>query len=92
MKKLTSKDFVLGMKVRITDVQIAQLKVAFAKKVKDRVGIVTWISKYDNYEDARNDPFYASHINTIGVEFQQRNGRGKLFREMLPAHYFEILP
>lgn len=90
-ERLTSKDFRVGMKVRIRADEIKRFNVGFAKKVVDREAVVLWVSKYDNHTEAREDRFYMAHVNKIQVEFQKRNGRGKEFKELLLASYFEII-
>jgi len=89
--RLTSKDFKVGMRVKVLESEISYFSGEFAKKIQNREGIVTWVSKYDNLTEARQDRFYAGHVNRIQVEFQKRNGRGKPFTEMLMAGIFEIL-
>lgn len=89
--RLTSSDFKVGMRVKVREDQLSGYLPTFAQKVQNREALVLWVSKYDNYEDARKDRFYAGHVNRIQIEFQKRNGRGKPFKEMMVAGDFEII-
>lgn len=65
---------------------------AFGDKLKDREGVVTWVSKYDSTEDARKDESYCSQVNKVKVKFLKRNGRGKEFDAIMFPTDLVILP
>lgn len=89
--KLKSSDFKVGSRVRVPD-EIAQTYIkSFGDKIKEREGVVMWVSKYDSTEEARKDKFYSSHVNKVQVKFLKRNGRGKEFTEMMFPNDLVIL-
>lgn len=91
-RKLTSADFKVGMRVRVPDELISSFLTGFGNKIKNREGLVVWVSKYSSREEAREDKFYSSHVNKVQVKFLKRNGRGKEFTEMMFPNDLEILP
>lgn len=90
-KKLSSADFAVGMRVRVPDELIGSFMSGFGNKIKNREGLVVWVSKYSSREEAREDKFYSSHVNKVQVKFLKRNGRGKEFTEMMFPNDLEIL-
>lgn len=80
-----SDEFQLGQKVVVPQKELDSFVVAFRKKIENRVGVVTKVFPAES--PCRKT--YCSLVNKLDVEWQKRNGRGKVFREIMSPRDIE---
>mgnify|MGYP006186909445 FL=1 len=79
--------FNIGQAVKVKEPE--QYNSSFAKKIKDRVGVVRAV--YMRPTDPVARQYYCGPHNKAKVQFLKRNGRGKEFEELFNLNELEIV-
>lgn len=79
--------FNIGQAVKVKEPE--QYNSSFAKKIKDRVGVVQAV--YMRPTDPVARQYYCGPHNKAKVQFLKRNGRGKEFVEMFNLNELEAV-